>query len=579
MRKIKQIAVFILVAVLGAPTWAGCRTKLNEMGNEEVDPTMSQLYVLNYNGGFGSDWLMKARDRFEETYKDTSFEDGKKGVQIMIEPTKELSGTLKMAWKVRTFDVAFAESLQGYNDWVREGLLYDITDAVTEPLTEYGDAKSVKDKLNAAQDSFFKVDGKYYGIPHYAGYGGIVYDRDLFDKNCLYLRADWRSYVTDVADSNQWADAFVAKLTDAKAPGPDGDAATDYDNGLPATYEEFFLLCNYIADIGLTPLTWTGQHYAGYFQFTQLAMRANYDGAEQTNLWTSLDGAATKLAASVTAVPGAAVGNVTLAPPLTINAANAVEKGPELYKGAGLYYADKFIETVFNTPKWYDPAKQFSPTHSHIDAQSDFLYSSLEPGQKDIAMLFESTWWESESNSVITRMTERYGERASKFNRNFQFMPLPHPTEAQIGQKGTILDSMVSLGMIRAGIPEWRAELGKKFLRFVNTDESLKEFTVTTNTTKALDYPMDEADLAKMSNFGRSVYDTQNRSDMAVQFSSNPLFVYNSQHFTIYALKTRINGTAYAPITGMHINKFTAEQVFNGYYAHGQDIFSKMIVG
>ncbi|MDR0426306.1 MAG: hypothetical protein LBH24_03950 [Clostridiales bacterium] len=575
-KKIGHFLLAFLVAVIGSGALA-CGRIDNAAINPKADPSKTQLYVLNYNGGFGSEWLFKARTRFEEFYRETSFETGKEGVQVMVTPTKDLLGTVRQTWSVRTDDIIFHEGFNDYSGWIRDGLLMDISDVVTEALTEHGENQSIEKKLTEKQKTYLKAtDGKYYAVPHYAAFGGLVYDRDMFDREFLYFKKDWQSSVTDVNDKFQWADAFVTDLAQDRSAGPDGDHGTPHDNGLPATYEEFFLLCNYIADIGFRPLTWMGGGYEQYFQFLMTALEADYEGMSEYDTVYSLNGTANTLVDSIAA--GSPVGTVTFAAPLTLDSGNALTDGKEMYRRAGLYYSLKFVETVIKNPAWYDPARQFSTTHSHIDAQSDFLYSSLEPAQKDIAMLVESNWWESEISPVMTQMTERYGDRASKYKRNLRYMPLPRPTQADVGKKTTMVDALSAYGAVRAGLPAWRADLAKKFMRFVNTDVSLKEFTVTTNTTKALGYALSETDLSSMSHYGRSVYESQMRSDISYPYSDNPIFLYNADSLTSWSTYVSyINNQSYKPVTALYVNKFSAENIFAGYYENGKRIFASLM--
>ena len=51
---------------------------------EKIDTSRTQLYVFNFYGGYGSDWLTAAKARYEELHKDDVYEDGKKGIQIII---------------------------------------------------------------------------------------------------------------------------------------------------------------------------------------------------------------------------------------------------------------------------------------------------------------------------------------------------------------------------------------------------------------------------------------------------------------------------------------------------------------
>ena len=97
----------------------------------------------------------------------------------------------------------------------------DITEAVTEPLTEYGEQGSIEDKMTTQQQNWFKVNGSYYAIPHYEGYYGMFYDVDTFDERNLFM--------TDSGTFTNYS---------GRGKGVDGVAGT-YDDGLPATYEEF----------------------------------------------------------------------------------------------------------------------------------------------------------------------------------------------------------------------------------------------------------------------------------------------------------------------------------------------------
>ena len=47
---------------------------------EKIDATKTQLYVGTYDGAYGDEWLYAVKTRFEEKYKDVSFESGKTGV-------------------------------------------------------------------------------------------------------------------------------------------------------------------------------------------------------------------------------------------------------------------------------------------------------------------------------------------------------------------------------------------------------------------------------------------------------------------------------------------------------------------
>ena len=60
---------------------------------EKIDETKTQLYVFNFSGGYGTEWVANAKAKFEELNKDVSWQEGKTGVQIIIDNQKMPKGT------------------------------------------------------------------------------------------------------------------------------------------------------------------------------------------------------------------------------------------------------------------------------------------------------------------------------------------------------------------------------------------------------------------------------------------------------------------------------------------------------
>ena len=54
--------------------------------SQGIDETKTQLYIGNFDGGFGDEWLSVLGDRFEELHANDSYEDGKLGVEIIVDP-------------------------------------------------------------------------------------------------------------------------------------------------------------------------------------------------------------------------------------------------------------------------------------------------------------------------------------------------------------------------------------------------------------------------------------------------------------------------------------------------------------
>ena len=186
---------------------------------EAIDPNRTQLYVFNYDGGVGTEWLYEIKERFEAEYKDTCFEPGtnKMGVQIMIEANK-LSFYNDEKIKSSPNEVFFTENV-GYTDMVSQGLLLDITDLVT--ADENG--VSLEDRMTDKQkEALIALKGKYYALPHYDGYRGVSYDIDLFEEKGLYF--------ADEKDNGN--NGFIISSSDKRSAGPDGKYGTNDDGRL-----------------------------------------------------------------------------------------------------------------------------------------------------------------------------------------------------------------------------------------------------------------------------------------------------------------------------------------------------------
>lgn len=549
---IKKILV-VLSLVLSVLGLTSCDQYVIEE-TEEVDPNRTQLYVQNFKGGFGVDWLYAVKERFEEHYKDTEFTTGKKGVQIMISDAK-VDGISLRTSNIGNSEVFFNESVY-YYDFLSDDWLLDITDAITTPLTEYGESESILDKMTDEQIEYYNVDGKYYGIPHYAGYNGIIYDVKVFEENLLYFK--------DSAQS-----VFLVNEDDKRSKGPDGQYDTA-DDGLPATYEEFFMLCDYMVELGITPFVWAGEYYNTYIEKVMNALCVDFEGLEQTMLNYTFRGTATNIINSVNED-----GSYTY-----MFGEEGVEITPEngylLWASEGKYKSLSFFDRVVKNSD-YCTNLSYSPSLLYRDAQKDFLEST--PKGKPIAMILEGCWWENEAKDDIKAISDYYGQQYSRENRKFSMMPLPKADESKIGTKTTIVDTHYSLGFVKASIAAEKVDLAKTFLRFCCTDKSLSEFTVYTNTVKALDFDLSEDDYNNLTYFGKSVYDLHNNSDIVYPYSNEPIYLDNQSTLSIHnSYGTKIGAIEEShPITYFRSNtRNNAIDYFNGMIIFNKDRWDRV---
>lgn len=561
-KKVLCIVSFLLAALTligcgGGGTNGGTTNGGNNGNNSKPAGTTNpfELKVFNFNGGYGSEWLETVADRYEKEKAGKEFTlNGKTydGVDVVINAQKK---TLADMYKNYTFSsnhVYFHEAVQ-YLEYM-DSMFEDMTEALTKD-NPYETGTTLESKLSVEQRAFYNVDGKYYGVPHYAGYVGINYDIDLFNKEGYWLKA---GYTYDGNTANL-EDCFT-KIASEKSVGPDGQKGTD-DDGLPTTYDEFFMLCTYIAQCGNKPLTWDNKNRGEYLNWFTQSLVASYEGAEQMSLNYTFEGTAENL------ITVSDDGVITKdAEALTVNEDNAYE----LARQAGKYYALTFIEKIADNDWYYESADQLA-------AQDNFIETL---GDSNIAMLVDGVWWENEADGTFNTQAQ-IGMPARK-DRNYGFMPLPAATTEQAAERAeaaakgesvySLLDTHNSLCFIGKGIDANEKDIAIDFIQFCYTDESLVEFTTITDTTKAVNYTVSDADKAKMSTYGKSIITMQEQSQVVHSFSKNSF--YREHESTLAPYKDIFNATIDGATAGIPFDKFQAKvsaaKYFNGLYAYKQ---------
>lgn len=325
-------------------TLAGCSGSIaTDNGiNEQIDYSKTQLYVSNFNGGYGDTWLRDLKAKFEAKNKDISFEKDKLGVQVIIDNSKLTGDNLLSSIPSSNNNVYFCESVF-YFDYLNAKVMADITDVVEKDLTDYGDTGTILDKFDDEQKDFYRAsDGKYYGIPHYQGFYGLTYDLKLWEDKKLYIAADpekTSEKVNALYDGDSIA--LCRNASQTKSNGPDGLAGTS-DDGFPATYEEMAKLMEIMVKKGITPFTWSGKYQKEYNQKFLTSLLVDYEGAEQTRLLFNYNGTATHLVESVNSD-----GTLKFRSPTEVNNST----GYKTFESAGRYYALKFMEQIVTNPK------------------------------------------------------------------------------------------------------------------------------------------------------------------------------------------------------------------------------------
>ena len=539
VRGLSSVAAMLLCATLLAGVGCSPNDIEDVNGGKDVDPNKTQVYIGNYDGGLGHEWLNVLITEFEKEHTD---------VQIWIDPKKDEYGNniLEANIKTNRQDMYFLDYNQYYN-YIQH--FSDITTEVTEPLTEYGENESIEAKMNTGLKDWYKTpDEKYYGVPVYEAFYSMIYDVDLFEEKKFFFKDD----------GNYGTDGFITSLSDKKSAGPDGEYNT-WDDGLPVYYSEFFELLKYMRDSGVTPLTVTGQHE--YFTSMVTNFFADYEGVDEFNKYFAVKGEVEVIDEFGTEDPAETfTSNSFTTKKVTISNANA----EELDKMPGKYYAAKFTQDLAANSLNYTGAS-VSPVQSHIAAQEEFLYSRRlnEP----IGMIVEGGWWENEADSIFSDMQESYGSKWAKENRRFAIMPTPKADDESSAEGRTYC--ALTSGASVAAISKYskNQEICKEFLRFCHTDKALNIFTQYTGVFKPYDYDLTEEAYNNMSYYGKHVADT--RDEISVVYAMPRDQKYNDMlNFFNYSMMTSTVNDANVA-TGLKsffdYKDLTAKELFLGY--------------
>ena len=548
MRKIfKSFVMFLLTACMILP-FAACGESTGE------DPTKTTLYISNFNGGVGSDWLEAAEKEFETMYADVSFQEGRTGVDIRILKNKENGLSLINDLAKKTGEVFFTEQVN-YYDFVREGLFEEITDIMTEPNVSkktdangnplFSETESIESKLPDVIANYYKTDdNKYYALPFYETYPGLTYDIDLFEEKGFYFDASGN--IIGQKGTVQPLEGKFIKATGQEVElgtGPDGVSKTQ-DDGLPAVYEDFYDLCDFMEKrASVTPML--SCNLVNYTDYFATALYVDAEGYDEMMLNYTLSGE------SDTIVDFNSDGTVKLnadGTPVTLKDVPIdYESGKELYKQAGRYYAMEFFDTILNEEYW---SKDYIST-GYLEAQDNYLIS--RPSGEPIAMLIESTWWMHEADGTFKDIAARISDVYSRENRKLGFMPLPKPNETMLG-KHTVLANNDTAVFIRSGLSEEKKALAKEFLAYFYTDNNLRNFTVTTGLPIAVEYEMGDA-MDELNMFSRYIMELhQTEKAVVYPFYKNPLRMSDSMYFNI------TNGYWSSTVDGNTVNN-PAEQI------------------
>ena len=495
MKKILFVVVALVMALCAFPM-TGCNgNKDGEEGGTEYTGNETELRVGVWDGGLGHEWLNKVKTEFEKKYADVSFQEGRTGVRVKLNPSK----TNMLGEKVESAidlnqdaeDIYFTCYFTG-TPYIFQNRSLNITDAVEQKVylangeladmewdAESGKlklkdgaeapTKSIADKMTDDNRTGYYTSAEtlagsdheegYYALPFENSLSGFIYDHDLFENE------GWLDY--------------------------------DGIDGLPDTMDDFFDLLDRICDADMIPFTFS-RIVSYYWGGICDAFLAQYEGHENAELDYTLNGTYT-FPANTFDSGTVTEENITVNADGTQTVAITRDNGWMLAHTPGKAELIKFMRRLC-TPKYYDQ-KIYDSLYDEnykLPAQNFILSSLGKKGQRRIAMLYEGEWWENENRTQFN-YTGGYG------TRDFRFFPLPYIDGQKDPDQRTVADYSRGVDLF-VNAKTQKAALSKLFLQFVHSESSLETFTIETGITRMYDYDLSEEQLKNVSKFGQNVY-------------------------------------------------------------------------
>lgn len=492
--------------------------------NTSVDTDRTQLNVGVYDGGLGMNWTRAVADAFEEKYADVEFEEGKKGVQVMIygkgEKANYEPGVLipNIQNKIETNDV-YLTANSDLKQFVNAGICEDLTDLLEKDV--YGEDGNLADDLSG-------IDSLANGIDDYLD--GINGTNSLLDRMDDYF-----------VDAYQWKDENYYAF-----PFEDSTFGIVYDADLfekrkwevPETMEQFYTLLDKMKNSNITPFTWTG---VNNFYFTPIttAIVAQYEGIEGANQNLFYNG--------------------------TFNGTPITDENAYLLAGQqGKLEALKFFRKITSDTRYYSNMA-FGSSQGHLDAQAEFLLSveraSNGAGNR-IAMILEGEWWENEARGTFNEMASS-DESMGYGKRNFRFMPMPY-IEGQKSDKRIIVSfTNGSVGFVNKNSKN--KDLAKLWVLFMHQNSSLATFTTHTGAVLPYEYELTKEQYDSLTPFAQSVWDVRHDEDVQIYrtMKTGDFAAYGDIKMGGAGREIVMNDSVTNALRGFYDNpKLTAEEYF-----------------
>ena len=513
-------ARLMLPLMLTVSTLAGCWGKVVE----KFDPNKTQIKVNFFNGGYGVEWFMDLKEKFNS--KSTKF-------QIIDDAEKreivDITNDIRTGNPKDDIYIAYGVNFQ---DAIYRDLLEDLSD-VLEMKPDGESGKTIREKM-VDFDLWKSLASKHgngiYILPHTQSLMGMVFDYQLFVDNNWLKAADstdeeelTRQGIQFSKQSGKYKFVSSTSKTNYKSgdrilkAGKDGLFGT-YDDGQPTTMDEFDALINQITGTNSSySFIYSGkaENYVNEFYASFIGQ---YIGAEDYRTLFDYNSKNTEIK-----MHNSTSKKITL------------ENGYEIFKSEAVYQGLNFIEKYLASSK-VDPRVLSYYSYSHTDAQRDYIKDS-QKDSKVPAFLIEGTWWENEA-----KFTGGYDSVPADWNygkRDYRYLITPSMEGQKTASNKSCMGGMEYQGIIvpKQNDPE-KLQAIKEFLGMMNSDENLINFTKKTGCKKYFKYDVPTDVYNSLTPFARNNIEIMSDSE---HIDVLPSRLYQASNPLTFATSSYIN--------------------------------------
>jgi hypothetical protein len=549
MGKFKIVCSLLLCCLLAVSAVA-CGRK----GDDDGTTTVIRIATNGSNTDYGSDIMEAQAERFNALHAEDSYAEGKKGVKVEIIPEGS-DGTIDQGTISAAYDILYTGS--GYtsvDSAAKSQWISNIDDIVKAKIP--GEDKTIEDKIDSSIRWNYKVEQAtnkaakgYYAIPAYEAYGGLTYDKDLFDEGYYFARTGGTAFHSAILNKSY---NFVG-ANGTKSVGPDGVEGTE-DDGLPSSLYELIALCEKIKSAGISPFAITSDpnFYINYFIEALYVSLLGYENGKSLKDCNSTGIDVVVGYGSENLFPGELSG---LKKPITERIAIDDSCGYYMSWTVEKYYTFAFLQ-LMEQKSWFNTVGKAKT------AQYQFL-QRIDNNSFGGAMLVENSYWVNGSRIRGNFADyEKYdkGQGGAHQTRQFRWMSLPvnivttvdgsnnagelvpgtttNLKESKKGEAATLYIPDGSYFCVNYKYHDNEEHLAaiKDWFQFMYSDAELSYLTAQTNYGYMVKYSVKESDVnnapAFTKSYTQSFVNLLNSANKVYPYGSSAVYKKNPGNFS-----------------------------------------------